>query len=185
MSDPEETPSQPSLSKDPEPPRRRRGEVEEDPEEARKRLLLLIPLVMAAAAIVAVVLVMMQGKGVYSKPVDELLAEKAKFVNKPVRAEGLLVHGTLVKKDDPCEYRFTIEKSGAQLPVRYGKCVVPDTFRDIPGMDVGVTVEGQLTADGASLEATQVLAKCPSKYEMKEKAANGEKAPHAALGPMP
>lgn len=176
-----ETPSQPSLEV---PARRRRGEIEEDPEDARKRLLLLIPLVMAAAAIVAVVLVMMQGKGVYSKPVDELLAEKAKFMNKPVRAEGLLVHGTLVKKDDPCEYRFTIEKNGAQVPVRYGKCVVPDTFRDIPGMDVGVTVEGQLSADG-SLEATQVLAKCPSKYEMKEKAANGEKAPHAALGPMP
>jgi cytochrome c-type biogenesis protein CcmE len=47
-------------------------------------------------------------------------------------------------------------------------------------MDVAVTVEGELRSDD-SLEASQVLAKCPSKYEMKQKAASGEKAPHASL----
>lgn len=170
------TPSSPSL----EVPARRRRDRDDDEEEAegaRKRLLLLIPLVMAAAAIVALVLGGMQDKGVYSKPVDQLVAEKGKFVGKPVRAEGNLVHGTLVRKDSPCEYRFRIEKNGVEVPVRYAGCVVPDTFRDMPGMDVAVTVEGQLRADD-SLEATQVLAKCPSKYEMKQKAANGEKAPH-------
>ncbi|AKU96838.1 hypothetical protein AKJ09_03502 [Labilithrix luteola] len=164
------------------PARRRRGsEGEEEGEDAaRKRLLLLIPLVMAAAAIVALVLVGMQDKGMYSKPVDELVAQKVKFLGKPVRAEGNLVHGTLVKRDTPCEYRFTIEKNGVQVPVRFAKCVVPDTFRDVPGMDVAVTVEGELGNDN-TLEASQVLAKCPSKYEMKQKAANGEKAPHAAM----
>ena len=55
----------------------------------------------AAAAIVALVLIGMQDKGVYSKPVDELVAQKAKFVGKPVRAEGLLVHGSLVKRESP------------------------------------------------------------------------------------
>lgn len=161
------------------PARRRRGEGEEEGEDAaRKRLLLLIPLVMAAAAIVVLVLVGMQDKGMYSKPVDELVAQKVKFLGKPVRAEGNLVHGSLVKRDTPCEYRFTIEKNGVQVPVRFAKCVVPDTFRDVPGMDVAVTVEGELGNDN-SLEASQVLAKCPSKYEMKQKAANGEKAPHA------
>lgn len=172
----EASPSQPSLEV---PARLRRdGEEEEDGAEgSRKRLLLLVPLVMAAAAIVALVLGGMQDKGVYSKPVDLLVAEKTKFVGKPVRAEGNLVHGTLVKKDSPCEYRFRIEKNGVEVPVRYAGCVVPDTFRDMPGMDVAVTVEGQLLAD-SSLEATQVLAKCPSKYEMKQKAASGEKAPH-------
>jgi len=174
----EPSPSQPSLEV---PARRRRdGEDEESPDAARKRLLLLVPLVMAAAAIVALVLGGMQDKGVYSKPVDQLVAEKDKFVNKPVRAEGNLVHGTLVKKDSPCEYRFRIEKNGVEVPVRYGGCVVPDTFRDVPGMDVGVTIEGQLHADN-TLEASQVLAKCPSKYEMKQKQQNGEKAPHADL----
>jgi cytochrome c-type biogenesis protein CcmE len=162
------------------PARRRREEEEEDEGGARKRLLLVVPLLMAAAAIVALVLVGMQDKGIYSKPVDELVAQKAKFIGKSVRAEGNLVHGSLVKRDDPCEYRFKIEKNGTEIPVRYGKCIVPDTFRDVAGMDVGVTVEGELRSDD-SLEASQVLAKCPSKYEMKQKASQGEKAPHASL----
>src|SRR4051812_21803808 len=152
----------------------------EDGEGSRKRMLLLVPLLMAAAAIVALVLVGMQDKGIYSKPVDELVSQKAKFLGKSVRAEGNLVHGSLVKREDPCEYRFKIEKNGVEIPVRFAKCVVPDTFRDVPGTDIGVTVEGELRSDD-SLEASQVLAKCPSKYEMKQKAAQGEKAPHAAM----
>lgn len=161
-------------------PRVRRRDDEEEEGASRRRLLLVVPLLMAAAAIVALVLVGMQDKGIYSKPVDELVAQKAKFIGKSVRAEGILVHGTLVKREDPCEYRFTIEKNGTQLPVRYAKCIVPDTFRDVAGMDVEVTVEGELRSDD-SLEASQVLAKCPSKYEMKEKAARGEQAPHPAM----
>ena len=163
-------------------PVRRRQRNEEDEDGGRRRLLLVIPLLMAAAAIVALVLVGMQDKGIYSKPVDELVAQKAKFVGKSVRAEGNLVHGSLVKRDSPCEYRFKIEKNGVEMPVRFGKCVVPDTFRDVAGMDVGVTVEGELRSDD-SLEASQVLAKCPSKYEMKQKQAQGEKAPHASMTP--
>ncbi|HSO39265.1 MAG TPA: cytochrome c maturation protein CcmE [Labilithrix sp.] len=172
---PEASPSEGALEV---PARRRRDGAEDDDDGSRKRLLLLVPLVMAAAAIVALVLVGMQDKGMYSKPVDTLVAERAKFVNKPVRAEGNLVHGSLVKRESPCEYRFTIEKNGSEIPVTFAGCVVPDTFRDVPGMDVGVTVEGQLRPTG-QFEATQVLAKCPSKYEMKQKAANGEKMPHA------
>lgn len=176
---PEASPSEPALEV---PARRRDRDADDDDADAsRKRLLLLVPLVMAAAAIVALVLVGMQDKGVYSKDVDVLLAEKAKFIGKPVRVEGNLVHGSLVKRETPCEYRFTIEKKGVEIPVRYAKCIVPDTFRDVPGVDVGVTVEGELLPD-SSLEANAVLAKCPSKYEMKQKAASGEKMPHAGVG---
>jgi cytochrome c-type biogenesis protein CcmE len=160
------------------PARRRRDQESEEDDGARKRLLLVVPLLMAAALIVGLVLVGMQDKGIYSKPVDELVAQKDKFIGKSVRAEGNLVHGTLAKREDPCEYRFRMERNGVEIPVRFAKCVVPDTFRDIQGMDVQVTVEGELRADN-SLEASQVLAKCPSKYEMKQKAAGGEKAPHA------
>lgn len=160
-----------------EVPPRRGGEP---PRDGPSGLVIVLPLVMGAAAIVGVVLVGFQDKGMYSKNVDDLIKQKSKFVGKPVRAEGNLVHGSLVKRESPCEYRFTIEKNGTSVPVRYAKCIVPDTFRDIPGMDVGVTVEGALRSDD-SIEATQVLAKCPSKYEMKEKASQGEKAPHASM----
>jgi cytochrome c-type biogenesis protein CcmE len=145
-------------------------------------LLVVVPLVMAAAAIAGLVLSGMKDNAIYSKPVDELVAQQARFHGRSVRAEGNLVHGTLVKRDTPCEYRFTIEKNGVDVPVRYAQCIVPDTFRDIAGMDVGVTVEGQLLADN-SFEATSVLAKCPSKYEMKDRAARGERMPHGMEGP--
>ncbi len=139
---------------------------------------------MAAAAIAALVLTGMQDNAIYSKPVDQLLAAKGKFLGRPVRAEGILTHGSLVKRDQPCEYRFTIAKNGAELPVRFAQCVVPDTFRDVPDLDVGVTVEGELQADG-SFEATSVLAKCPSKYEMQQRKQNGEQMPHGPFAVAP
>jgi cytochrome c-type biogenesis protein CcmE len=145
---------------------------------------LAIGLAAGAAGVATFVLTGMQDKAIYSKPVDELLAQKAKFAGRPVRAEGNLVHGTLEKRDQPCEYRFTIAKNGAELPVRFPQCVVPDTFRDVPGMDVGVTVEGELQPDQSFL-ASSVLAKCPSKYEMQERQKNGEQMPHGPLASTP
>jgi cytochrome c-type biogenesis protein CcmE len=139
-----------------------------------------VGLTMAVAAIATLVLTGMQSNAIYSKPVDQLLAQKARFLGRPVRAEGNLVHGSLEKREQPCEYRFTIAKNGAELPVRFAQCVVPDTFRDVPGMDVGVTVEGELRRDD-SFEATNVLAKCPSKYEMQQRKDRGEVMPHSPL----
>jgi cytochrome c-type biogenesis protein CcmE len=143
-------------------------------------LAVAVGLAAAAGAIATLVLTGMQDKAIYSKPVDELLAQKTKFVGRPVRAEGNLVHGSLVKRDEPCEYRFTLAKNSAELPVRFAQCIVPDTFRDVPDIDVGVTVEGELQRDD-SFEATSVLAKCPSKYEMQERKQKGEEMPHGPL----
>jgi cytochrome c-type biogenesis protein CcmE len=163
------------------PPRRRRDEADAGSEPRGWRgPAIAVALAMGAAAIAGLVLTGMQSKAIYSKPVDELLAQKAKFAGRPVRAEGILVHGSLVKRDQPCEYRFTLEKNGSLLPVRFEQCVVPDTFRDVEGMDVGVTVEGELQVDD-SFQASSVLAKCPSKYEMEKKKQNGEQMPHGPL----
>jgi cytochrome c-type biogenesis protein CcmE len=161
------------------PARRRRGEDEVDENPWRRRALVL-GLGLAAASLTALVLFGVKGGSIYAKPVDQLLREKAAFANRPVAAEGTLVHGSLEKRDQPCEYRFVIAKNGSELPVRFAQCVVPDTFRDVAGMDVGVTVEGRLQPDD-SFEATKVLAKCPSKYEMQEKQRRGEQMPHAPI----
>ena len=161
-----------------------RRDVEDGEEDgSRKRLALLVPLVMASAAIVALVLVGMQDKGMYSKPVDILVAQKAKFINKPVRAEGNLVHGSLVKRDTPCEYRFTIEKNGAEIPVSFMACAVPDTFRDVSYTNVEVTVGGELRPNG-QFDATEVFAKCPSKYEALDQAASPEKKRASVTAPF-
>jgi cytochrome c-type biogenesis protein CcmE len=161
----------------------RRRASREPASSSQRGLLIVIPLVMGAAAIAGLVLTGMKDNAIYSKPVDELVAQKARFAGRPVRAEGNLVHGTLVKRESPCEYRFTISKNEVAVPVRFAQCIVPDTFRDVAGMDVGVTVEGELLADN-TFEATSVLAKCPSKYEMKDRAAKGERMPHGA-GALP
>jgi cytochrome c-type biogenesis protein CcmE len=159
-----------------EVPVRRRRQEQADPQAKRRGLYVLIPVVMIGAAIVFFVLEGMKDQAIYSKPVDELVANKARFAGRQVMAEGNLVHGTIQKRESPCEYRFIIEKKGTEVPVRFPQCVVPDTFRDVPGMDLGVTVEGELQPDNSFL-ATKVLAKCPSKYEMQQAAARGEKMP--------
>jgi cytochrome c-type biogenesis protein CcmE len=146
--------------------------------EAKGNVKLLVGLLVAGVAIVALAMTFRESV-VYAKTVDQLMADQQRMAGRAVRVEGNLVKGSLVHQDTPCEYRFELEHGGATVPVRYANCVVPDTFRDVPGMDVKVTVEGKLAA-GGRFEATQVMAKCPSKYEMKEKAAAGETMPHAA-----
>jgi len=94
---------------------RRRHEGVDEP-VARRWLgpVVAVALTMTAASIAVLVLTGMQSNAIYSKPVDQLLGERAKFIGRPVRAEGNLVHGSLEKRDQPCEYRFTIAKNGAE-----------------------------------------------------------------------
>ena len=145
------------------------------PAGPKKNLGLLVGLLVVAGGITALVL-NFQDAAVYAKSVDQVAGDKS-LTGRALRVEGGLVKGSLVHQESPCEYRFRMSEKGAEIPVRYGKCVVPDTFRDVPGMDVRVTVEGRLGTDG-TFEATQVMAKCPSKYEMKQKQSAGEAAPH-------
>lgn len=144
--------------------------VEKAPErrassEARSRSMgLLAVLLVMAGALVALFLVGFKEAAIYALPVDQLMSSQDKLAGRKVRVEGELVPGTLVKRDDPCEYRFTIHSAQAQMPVRYAQCVIPDTFRDMPGGGVQVTVEGALNREG-NFDATLVMAKCTSKYD--------------------
>jgi cytochrome c-type biogenesis protein CcmE len=126
---------------------------------------------------------------VYSYQVDDLKAQAGELGERQVRVQGMLVSGTLTRRDSPCKYRFFMQKAGAKgsepLEVQYAQCIVPDTFRDVKGVEVEVTAEGRLADDG-HLEATKIFAKCPSKYEMKESAAEMGKAPeHGGSAPKP
>jgi cytochrome c-type biogenesis protein CcmE len=138
----------------------------------KRSLGLLAALLVMAAAVGLLVSFSLKDAAVYAKTVDQLMASKASMVGRRVRVEGTLIHGSLMKRDQPCEYRFKVTKNNAVLEVRYAKCVIPDTFQDREEGDVGVTAEGMLTRDG-TFEATQIMAKCPSKYEEKD----GKKTP--------
>ena len=148
---------------------------------SRRGLGLLVGLLGISAAILAVVLTSEEA-AVYSKGVDQLLADSDRLAERNVRVEGSLVQGSLRRRDTPCEYRFSMAKNGKTLPVRFAQCVVPDTFRDVPGMAVNVTVQGRLSKKGY-FEADQIMAKCPSKYE--ERAAKGEHLPYPAPDEAP
>jgi cytochrome c-type biogenesis protein CcmE len=114
---------------------------------------------------------------VYSKLVNEVMTDPAQFAGRELRVEGQLKQGSIKFREEPCEWRFVIEKAGKEMPVQFPQCVVPDTFRD--GMGISVTVQGKLTADGGFL-ANQVVPRCPSKYEMQQRKNKGEAMPHAA-----
>lgn len=148
----------------------------------RRELVLLGALLVIGGAILTLVMTSFDGAAIYSKSVDELVAQKDSLANRNLRVQGTLVKGTLGKRESPCEYRFRLKKNGAEIEVRYSQCVVPDTFRDVPNVDVDVTATGKLASDG-HFQASEIMAKCPSKYDMKQQAASGTKAPHGALMP--
>jgi cytochrome c-type biogenesis protein CcmE len=129
-------------------------------------IALLAGLLVMAAGVLFLVMTGFKSATVYAKRVDEVVAERAALTGRTLRVEGLLVHGTIERRDKPCEYKFRIEHGGQTLMVRYPQCVVPDTFRDETGVDIGVTVEGKL-APGGELVATLIMPKCPSKYEQR------------------
>jgi cytochrome c-type biogenesis protein CcmE len=134
------------------------------PRKGSSNLGLLIGLLVIAAGVVAAVLFGFKEASIYALGTDQLVSRSEELTGRRVRVEGELVKGTLVKRDDPCEFRFRIQAGGAELPVRYAQCVIPDTFRDRPEGGVQVTVEGTLQK-GGEFEATLVMAKCASKYD--------------------
>lgn len=150
----------------------------------KKELRLLIALLVMGGSVLALVMTSFNDAAIYSKGVDEIVQHEAELQSKNLRVQGTLVKGTLVRRESPCEYRFRMKKNGAEIAVSYPQCVVPDTFRDVPEMDVDVTATGKLASDG-HFQASEIMAKCPSKYDMKQRAAAGEKAPHAGMFPAP
>lgn len=114
-------------------------------------------------------------KAVYAYAVGDFVARPVRDTT--VRLAGALVPGSLCRSEAPCAYRFRMLdrplRVGAlgplepTLAVRYPSCIVPDTFRDIPGWEMNLSVEGTLCTGCHVFEASQVIAKCPSKYEMR------------------
>ena len=119
---------------------------------------------------------------VYSKLVSEVVGHEAELGTQQLRVEGKLTQGSVRFREDPCEWRFSLQKDGVVMPVRFSECVVPDTFRD--NMGISVTVQGRVQPDGTFI-ASEVVPRCPSKYEMRERDNNGEAMPHAEATAAP
>ena len=144
----------------------------------RKNLGLLVMLLVMMGGIVALFTFGFNGAAVYSMPLNDLVDNPQEHQGTRVRVEGELVPGTLVKREKPCEYRFTIREQVEEkdrgkvdletlksLDVRFPQCIVPDAFRDVPEGGVLVTVTGELQPD--HFKATEIMAQCASKYDPK------------------
>ena len=95
----------------------------------------------------------------YYKYVDEVMAEPAAaWEGKTLQMHGYVVPGSRTRVPDTLEYRFELQRNGEKVRVYYTG-IVPDTFLD----EAEVVVTGQLTPEG--FVASEMTAKCPSKYE--------------------
>jgi cytochrome c-type biogenesis protein CcmE len=94
----------------------------------------------------------------YYKYVDEVMAQPEAWQGKNLQVHGHVVPGSIARKPDSLEYRFEVYRNGKTVRAFYSG-IVPDTFKD----DSEVVLTGALTKDG--FHATDMTAKCPSKYE--------------------
>ncbi|MDA1183982.1 MAG: cytochrome c maturation protein CcmE [Acidobacteria bacterium] len=92
----------------------------------------------------------------YYKHVDEVMVQPDAWYGKPLQIHGYAKNVT--RKRDSLDYRFEMHNNGQVVFASYTG-VVPDTFQN----DAEVVLQGTLSPDG--FHATEMTAKCPSKYE--------------------
>ena len=95
----------------------------------------------------------------YYKYVDEVMAQPDAWHGKKLQVHGYVVPGSRMIKPASLDYTFDLHRNGKTIRAYYTG-VVPDTFKD----DAEVVLTGELAPDG-SFHATEMTAKCPSKYE--------------------
>jgi cytochrome c-type biogenesis protein CcmE len=94
----------------------------------------------------------------YYKYVDEVMAEPAAWHGKNLQVHGVVVPDSIGRKDNTLEWRFQLQRNGKVLTAYYTG-IVPDTFK----ADSEVVLTGTMDAKG--FHATEMTAKCPSKYD--------------------
>ena len=93
----------------------------------------------------------------YYYTVSEFAEQQSSFADKNVRVAGNVTDGTIEKQGNIL--KFTMSDGLKDLTVVY-QGVVPDTFK----AGIEAVVQGKLNSDGI-FEASELMAKCPSKYE--------------------
>jgi cytochrome c-type biogenesis protein CcmE len=124
-------------------------------------------LVGAGVIVASVVLLIAQGvkeTGVYFLTPSELAAKTTAdptFYDVGLKMGAKVVPGSIRRDDRNRQVDFQVSDGVKSYPVTY-RGLVPDTFTD--ANDIEVIVEGRLGRDGV-FRATEVLAKCGSRYE--------------------
>jgi cytochrome c-type biogenesis protein CcmE len=126
----------------------------------RTKFLIGGAVVLGVAAYLAVTSIKQTGVGYYT-PTElsaKLRADSA-FRKVGVKVGARVVPGSVVRTAGGREYAFRVTDGANTFPVVY-RGIAPDTFTD----SVDVVVGGRMGADG-TFQATELLAKCASRYE--------------------
>lgn len=97
----------------------------------------------------------------YYVTVNEALAAKSELSDKVIKIAGTAHEIERLEEDGRSLYRFKVVENEQFIHVTY-KGFVPDTFKEASN----VVVTGTLSSNGEFI-ATNILAKCASKYEAK------------------
>lgn len=111
------------------------------------------------AVIVGLIVFGLTQTGQWAVNLAELSAKGPAAVGQGVRVSGQLEANSVAKDVQANKIAFVLTDGVNRLPVSYNG-VVPDTF----DRAVEIVAEGKLNPDG-SFTATNVLARCPSKYD--------------------
>ena len=94
----------------------------------------------------------------YYEYVDDVMANPRHWDGKAMRVHGYVVTNSIHRKERVREYRFDVQRNGKVLRAYYTG-TPPDAFKD----EAEVVMTGVLK--GHEFMATDIQAKCPSKYE--------------------
>ena len=137
------------------------GETLDRRQRRAGRVRLIIGLIVLIGAFYMVVDSMFTG-GTYYLTVDEALVDRPDLEGRLIRVKGIVKKGSYQVQADPLDHRFALEHGGAVVQIDYHGAM-PDIFSE----GIEVVAEGKL--DGPNrLKATEIVARCPSKYEADE-----------------
>lgn len=93
----------------------------------------------------------------YYKKVDEVMVNPQEWHGKALQLHGFAKG--VGRKAESLDWRFDIHSNGKVVRAYYTG-ITPDTFKE----DSEVVVKGRLAEDN-TFHATEIIAKCPSKYD--------------------
>jgi cytochrome c-type biogenesis protein CcmE len=130
-----------------------------EPAAAPSQTRFLVLALVSVLALVAVVWSSFDSE-VYFLTVSEVESRAESLGESEFRLKGLVMPGShQIHEEDLGRHRFVLVEQGAERTV-YFSGALPDTFAD----EAEVVALGRLRPDG-TFEATEVVAKCPSRYE--------------------
>ena len=125
---------------------------------SHKAIKIGITVLVLIAAFSALLFTTLQDNLQYYKYVDEVAEQQHEWEGKTLQVHGYVVPGSVLVTPDRLNWKFDLHRKGKVISATYTG-LTPDTFKD----DAEVVLTGRFTPHG--FIATDMTAKCPSKYE--------------------